>query len=111
MNRPKKYIYMLFALGVCLLLTGALARTIVRRASAAQAKVEIKIDNFAFAPAEITVAPGTTVRWVNRDDIPHTVVSEDKATFKSKPLDTDDTSRTRSPSLARTPISVRCIRR
>jgi len=50
---------------------------------------EVKIDNFTFAPADLTVAPGTTVRWVNRDDIPHTVVSEDKLTFKSKPLDTD----------------------
>lgn len=31
----------------------------------------------------------TTVRWTNRDDIPHTVVSDDKA-FKSKPLDMDE---------------------
>jgi plastocyanin len=54
------------------------------------ATTEIKIDNFTFAPGTITVAPGTTVHWVNRDDIPHTVVSEDKTTFKSKPLDTDD---------------------
>jgi len=50
---------------------------------------EVKIDNFTFAPASVTVAPGTTVRWVNRDDILHTVVSDDKTTFKSKPLDTD----------------------
>jgi plastocyanin len=51
---------------------------------------EIKIDNFSFGPASLTVAPGTTVTWTNRDDIPHTVVADDK-TFKSKPLDTDDT--------------------
>jgi plastocyanin len=51
---------------------------------------EIKIDNFTFAPGSLTVAPGTTVQWLNRDDIPHTVVSEDKTTFKSKALDTDD---------------------
>ena len=50
---------------------------------------EVKIDNFTFVPASVTIAPGTTVRWVNRDDIPHTVVSDDKTTFKSKPLDTD----------------------
>ena len=49
----------------------------------------VKIDNFSFSPATITVPPGTTVRWTNRDDIPHTVVSEDKA-FKSKVLDTDE---------------------
>src|SRR5271167_2700248 len=51
--------------------------------------VEVKIDNFSFSPATITVPVGTTVRWTNRDDIPHTVVSDDK-TFKSKALDTDD---------------------
>jgi plastocyanin len=52
--------------------------------------VEVKIDNFSFSPATLTVPVGTTVRWVNHDDIPHTVVSEDKTTFKSKVLDTDD---------------------
>jgi plastocyanin len=52
--------------------------------------VEVKIDNFMFAPMDLTLAPGTTVRWINRDDIPHTVVSEDKTTFKSKAMDTDE---------------------
>ena len=51
--------------------------------------VEVKIDNFSFGPSTITVPAGSTVTWVNRDDIPHTVVSDDKA-FKSKALDTDD---------------------
>ncbi len=51
-------------------------------------EAEIKIDNFSFSPASLTVPLGTTVRWTNRDDIPHTVVSENK-TFKSKALDTD----------------------
>jgi plastocyanin len=50
---------------------------------------EVKIDNFSFGPATLTVPAGTTVTWTNRDDIPHTVVSEDKA-FKSKVLDTDE---------------------
>ncbi len=53
------------------------------------AEVAVKIDNFSFSPATITVPAGTTVRWTNHDDIPHTVVSDDK-TFKSKPLDTDE---------------------
>ncbi len=52
-------------------------------------EVAVKIDNFSFSPATITVRAGTTIRWTNHDDIPHTVVSEDK-TFKSKVLDTDD---------------------
>src|SRR5271165_5847580 len=52
-------------------------------------EVAVKIDNFSFSPAVITVPVGTTVRWTNHDDIPHTVVSDDKA-FKSKVLDTDE---------------------
>ncbi len=51
--------------------------------------VEVKVDNFSFSPQTITIAPGTTVTWTNRDDIPHTVVSDDKV-FKSKVLDTDE---------------------
>jgi plastocyanin len=53
------------------------------------AGAEVKIDNFSFTPASITVAVGTQVTWTNRDDIPHTVVTEDK-TIKSKALDTDE---------------------
>jgi plastocyanin len=48
----------------------------------------VTIDNFTFSPKELTVAVGTTVKWVNHDDIPHTVV--EKTTFRSKALDTDD---------------------
>jgi plastocyanin len=53
------------------------------------ANVAIKIDNFVFGPQEITVPVGTTVTWINSDDIPHTAVSTD-GVFKSKVMDTDD---------------------
>jgi plastocyanin len=53
------------------------------------APAEVKIDNFSFGPPTLTVAAGTTVTWINNDDVPHTVVSDDKL-FKSKALDTDD---------------------
>ena len=49
----------------------------------------MKIDNFTFSPADLTVAPGTTVTWVNGDDIPHTVVATSGA-FRSRALDTED---------------------
>ena len=49
---------------------------------------DIAIDNFSFSPGTVSVPVGTTVRWTNRDDIPHTVVCEDR-TFKSPVLDTD----------------------
>ena len=50
---------------------------------------EIVIDNFSFAPHEVTVPVGTTVTWLNHDDMPHNVVSTTKR-FKSEVLDTDD---------------------
>jgi plastocyanin len=63
-------------------------------AASAQEKMsamEVKIDNFTFGPAALTVPVGTTVTWTNKDDIPHTVVStDDSKTFKSKVLDTDE---------------------
>ena len=51
----------------------------------------IKIDNFSFGPAVLTVSVGSTVTWTNRDDIPHTVVSTDEPkVFKSNVLDTNE---------------------
>ena len=49
----------------------------------------MNIDNFMFTPMELTIAPGTQVTWVNKDDVPHTVVSVEHK-FKSKALDTDE---------------------
>jgi plastocyanin len=51
--------------------------------------IDLNIAKFAFAPKEITVAPGTKIIWTNRDETPHTVSSNDKS-FASKGLDTDD---------------------
>ena len=59
------------------------------RARETEAKIEVKIDNFVFAPQRIVVKAGTTVTWINEDDIPHTVVSSTKV-FKSSALDTTD---------------------
>jgi len=52
-------------------------------------KATITIDNFTFTPAELTIAKGTTITWINHDDIPHSVVENDKK-FRSKALDTDE---------------------
>lgn len=57
--------------------------------AAAPAGPTVKIDNFVFGPEAITVSVGTTVTWINQDDIPHTVVANDKS-FKSKVLDSDE---------------------
>lgn len=83
------------AFAVAALLTlGLTAPTLALSAQAqaaapAPAGPVVKIDNFTFGPAALTVHVGTTVTWVNNDDIPHTVVATDHS-FKSKTLDTED---------------------
>ena len=49
----------------------------------------VSIDNFAFMPDVLTVKAGTTVTFVNHDDIPHLVVASD-GKYRSKALDTSD---------------------
>ena len=51
----------------------------------------VTIDNFTFAPQALKISPGTRVTWINRDDIPHAIVSSNGPRgFKSPPLDTGD---------------------
>ena len=76
-------------LAATILLFAAKSSVVMSAQQAPAASTEVKIDNFSFGPAAITVPAGTTVTWTNRDDIPHTVVSDDKI-FKSKVLDTDE---------------------
>ncbi|SAK47322.1 plastocyanin [Caballeronia arationis] len=63
------------------------ASPLARSANASDATIHI--DNFAFSPQTLRVAAGTKVTWVNRDDMIHTIVDENKSTFKSTPMDTD----------------------
>lgn len=77
------------AMVVALLLGPAVGAMLAFGAVAAQEENVVTIDNFTFTAPELTVAVGTTVKWVNHDDIPHTVVDKNKA-FRSKALDTDD---------------------
>jgi plastocyanin len=58
--------------------------------AAAASPATVKIDNFTFAPATLTVTAGTTVTWKNEDDSPHRI-GDKNGTFKSAALDTDDT--------------------
>ena len=60
------------------------------RGHALAADAEIKIANFTFDPPILTMKAGTTVTWVNNDDIPH-LVSEKDGKFRSSALDTNET--------------------
>jgi Icc protein len=50
----------------------------------------IKIDNFSFTPPSTTVPAGTTITWVNADDVPHKIVSSDGKSAASPAIDTND---------------------
>jgi plastocyanin len=77
------------AVALSVISVGAPASAALVAAATAPAGPTVMIDNFTFGPTTLTVAVGTTVTWQNRDDIPHTVVADDKS-FKSKVLDTDE---------------------
>jgi plastocyanin len=51
---------------------------------------QIVIKEFMFMPMSLTVKAGSTVTWANKDDEPHTVVS-DTGLFRSGAVDTDET--------------------
>ena len=51
---------------------------------------QVTIDNFAFAPATLTVKVGSTVTWTNKDEEPHTVAASD-GSFHSPGLGTGAT--------------------
>jgi amicyanin len=48
----------------------------------------VSMDHNTFVPGEITVMTGTTVTWVNKEAMPHTVVDLNKV-FRSKTLAKD----------------------
>ena len=51
---------------------------------------QIVMKDFKFTPMSLTVKAGATVMWANKDDEPHTVVS-DSGLFRSGAIDTDGT--------------------
>lgn len=59
------------------------------RAGAPPQTAIVRIGNFTFSQQTLAVRTGTTVTFINDDDIPHTVVAKNLS-FKSKVLDTGD---------------------
>ena len=74
---------------IAMVLLLAVTPSVAANDQSSAANVEVKIDNFSFGPQTVTVPLGATVTWINRDDIPHTVVSTD-GLFNSKVRDTNE---------------------
>jgi plastocyanin len=87
MTRTQKHFLLLMIAGGCI--AGAPAPA-TQPAPPAQTTT-IKINDFHFDPQSLTVASGSSVTWVNHDDVPHTATANgDSPLFDSKALDTDE---------------------
>ena len=67
----------------------AAAMAIMCTAAQGAAPNSIEVKDFMFMPTNLTVNAGENVTWVNRDDEPHTVVS-DTGLFRSSAMDTNE---------------------
>jgi plastocyanin len=67
----------------------AAAMAMVCTASEGAVSNSIEVKDFMFMPTTLTVNAGDKVTWVNKDDEPHTVVS-DTGMFRSGAMDTDE---------------------
>jgi plastocyanin len=75
---------------LCAVVLGA-ALVLSTSQAAEPATRTVEIANFAFVPKEITVEPGTRLRWTNHDETPHTVTSQGGTKVLSSPgLDVGD---------------------
>jgi plastocyanin len=83
----------IFAASMAVVLLGVLLGSRAEAQTGCQAgDVGVSIDGYAFSPALVTVAPGTTVCWTNRQSVSHTVTS-DTGAFDSGSLPLDGTFR------------------
>jgi plastocyanin len=92
MARHPRFALLLVALALpLLLLVPVLGAHAARPAAHAHATAHVTIQNFAFSPKTLTVAPGTTVVWTNKDSVAHTVTSDAGAWRASGNLATNKT--------------------
>ena len=78
-------------------------------ATKAAAPTTVVINGYEYNPSVLTIAPGTTVTWVNEDESPHTVTENGKISVPRRwipAIGFPTPSRSRASSL----ITARCIR-
>jgi plastocyanin len=84
--RALRLLPLLALTGLVLLAAPAAAAAPVAPAAAQAGEEAARIVDFDFAPRELTVAAGTTVRWSNTGQRPHTATDRG-GTFDTKPID------------------------
>ncbi|MGB0911192.1 MAG: plastocyanin/azurin family copper-binding protein [Nitrospirales bacterium] len=71
---------------VGLLVGGVYDREVFAQTTSLPQRHVVQIESFAFQPPHITVVPGDTVVWVNRDFVPH-FISVGEGTWQSNVLE------------------------
>jgi plastocyanin len=89
MRRPIRFT--LVAVAVAVTLGFAFATQAAKAKDDDATKNAVTIKDLKFNPAKLTIKPGETVVWTNKDDKDHTVVSDEKDAFKSDNLSSGDT--------------------
>jgi plastocyanin len=74
-----------------LLLAPSVGAHAARPAAHEHTTVNVTIQTYAFSPSTLTVAPGTTVVWTNKDSVAHTITSGTGAWLDSGSLVTNKT--------------------
>ena len=76
--------YSKFIFLLCALLMGSCVNPGVKNNLERQPKVhEVEIKKFRFKPRTLTIHSGDSVRWVNRDIVPHRVADSDRKKWES----------------------------
>ncbi len=81
--RHRRFLAVLSVAALCLVVTSTPAK------AGSPASSQIVIKDFMFTPMSLTVKAGSSVTWTNKDDEPHSVVS-DTGLFRSGAVDTDE---------------------
>lgn len=68
----------------------------------------VEIAQMQFEPEEITVSPGDTVVWINRDPVNHNIIDERAGTFSSDTLKAGDEWSIRVPGPGNGDIEYVC---
>jgi len=86
MHHPRWAVLLAAAAIPFLVLAPAVHARAATAAAPVHAMVQVTMQNLAFSPKTLTVAPGTTVMWTNKDSAPHTVTSDSGSTLASGDL-------------------------
>ena len=86
MHHPRWAVVLAAAAIPFLVLAPAVHARAATAAAPVHAMVQVTMQNLAFSPKTLTVAPGTTVMWTNKDSAPHTVTSDSGSTLASGDL-------------------------